>query len=138
MRFVVTILAAAVLLSGCATVGRRIDPSAVQHLQIGQTTREQAVALLGTPDSSTQIGTGGTMWTYTFARASTKASSFIPVVGAFAGGTNVQSQSLVLTFGADGILKDFVSSVSGTDVGTGLNAAPKAELDEVEAGKRAR
>lgn len=61
MRFVAIIVAAVVLLSGCATVGRRIDPTAVQQLQIGQTTREQAVALLGTPDSSTRIGTGGTM-----------------------------------------------------------------------------
>jgi len=60
------------------------------------------------------------------------------VVGAFAGGINAQSQSLMLTFGADGILKDFVNSVSGMDVGTGLNAAPKAELEDVKAGKRAR
>jgi len=138
MRFVAVILIAVVLVAGCASVGRRIDPEAVQQLQVGRTNRHQAIALLGSPDSITQVGSGGSMWTYSFARASTKASSFIPVVGALSGGTNVQSQSLVLTFGADSILKDFVSSVSGTDVGTGLNAAPKARLDEVEAGKRTR
>lgn len=138
MRFVTLLLAVAVLASGCATVGRRIDPAAIQKLEVGHTTKEQALALLGSPDSMTQVGTGGAMWMYTFARASAKASSFIPVVGAFAGGSNVQSQSLMLTFGADGVLTDFVSSVSGTDVGTGLNAAPGANTDEVETGKRAR
>lgn len=92
----------------------------------------------GPPTPAPESAQGVPCWTYSFARASTKASSFIPVVGAFAGGINAQSQSLMLTFGADGILKDFVNSVSGMDVGTGLNAAPKAELEDVKAGKRAR
>jgi outer membrane protein assembly factor BamE (lipoprotein component of BamABCDE complex) len=138
MKFVALLLAAVVLISGCATVGRRIDPVAVQQLQVGHTTKEQVVALLGSPDSMTQMGTGGAMWQYAFVRATAKASSFIPVVGAFAGGTDMQSQSLMLTFGADGVLTDYVNSVSGADVGTGLNAAPGANLDEVETGKRAR
>ena len=74
MRFVALLLAIIVLAPGCATVGRRIDPAAVQQLQVGHTTKEQAVALLGSPDSMTQSGTGEAMWQYAFVRATAKAS----------------------------------------------------------------
>ncbi|MGD9547807.1 MAG: outer membrane protein assembly factor BamE [Candidatus Krumholzibacteriia bacterium] len=136
MKTLFVVLGLVVALSGCATVGRKIDPVAIEQIKIGTTTMEQVLQLIGSPDAVTQMGTGGTVYTYIYARATAKAESFIPIVGSFAGGANTQSQFLSITFDQDGVVSDFLNSVSAMETGYGASAASKGELDEVEGGKR--
>jgi hypothetical protein len=65
---------AATALAGCMTIGLRFDPGLVDTLRPGQSTMDEAIALLGTPNSTTALGHGRTLlqWHYsegTFVRA---------------------------------------------------------------------
>lgn len=94
----------ALLLIGCASVGRKIAQEEVDKIQKGRTTRAQVDQLLGSPDHVTKDGDGNVTYEYVYAYAQAKGESFIPVYGAFAGGTKVQSQTVRVTFGPDGIV----------------------------------
>ena len=121
---------------GCASVGRPIDQAAADKIVKGQTTREQVGMMLGSPDRITKLGNGDTMYSYSYTRASAKPATFIPIVGAFAGGTNMQHQMVMVTFGPDDIVKNYMSSQGGTESGTGLATGSRKDMPEVEEGKR--
>lgn len=125
-----------IFLPSCATVGRKIDQSAVDRIKKGETTKEQVVASLGSPDRVTVLGNGDTIFSYGYARATAKPATFIPIVGAFAGGADVQHQNCTVTFGPDNLVKNFTSIQGGTEVGRGLNSASRATIPEIEEGKR--
>ena len=121
---------------GCASVGRPIDQAAADKIVKGQTTRAQVGAMLGSPDRITKLGNGDTMYSYSYTRASAKPATFIPIVGAFAGGANVQHQMVMVTFGPDDIVKNYMSSQGGTESGTGLATGSRKDMPDVEEGKR--
>lgn len=121
---------------GCASVGRPIDQAAADKIVKGQTTREQVGMMLGSPDRITKLGNGDTMYSYHYTRASAKPASFIPLVGPLVGGANVQHQMVMVTFGPDDIVKNFMSSQGGTESGTGLATGTRPNMPEVEQGKR--
>lgn len=123
-------------LAGCASIGRPIDQAAADKIVKGQTTREQVGMMLGSPDRITKLGNGDTMYSYSYTRASAKPASFIPIVGAFAGGANVQHQMIMVTFGPDNIVKNFISSQGGTESDTGLATGSKPDMPDIEQGKR--
>ncbi len=133
----VSLVLAGSLLAGCATVGRKLDPSKVSQVAKGQT-REQVIALVGSPDQIVKDGSGNTIFTYSYARATAKAESFIPIAGAFMGGANVQNQMLQVTFGPDGVVKDFLSTYGATETGVGASSGGGVKLEDVEGGKRAK
>jgi outer membrane protein assembly factor BamE (lipoprotein component of BamABCDE complex) len=124
------------MIIGCASVGRPIDQAAADKIVKGQTTREQVGAMLGSPDRIAKLGNGDTMYYYSYARASAKPASFIPIFGPLVGGANVQSQMVMVTFGPDDIVKNCISSQGGTETGTGLATGTRAPMPEVEQGKR--
>jgi len=57
------VIAGAVLLAGCITVGRDFPAQRVAKLEIGRTTREQVRELFGTP-WRTGVEDGQPTWTY--------------------------------------------------------------------------
>jgi hypothetical protein len=61
---------AVVALAGCMTIGTRFDPGLVDALRPGQSTMDEAIALLGTPSSTTALGHGRTLlqWQYSHGR----------------------------------------------------------------------
>lgn len=130
------ILITIILIVGCASVGRKIDQSAVNKIEKGKTTREQIGTLLGSPDHIMTLGNGDVMYSYGYMRATAKPATFIPIVGAFAGGADVQTQNLIVTFSPDGLVKNFMNSQGGTDTGTGLATGSRASMPEIEEGKR--
>lgn len=134
----IIIVIAILLLVGCATAGRKIDPAAVDKITKGTTTRAQVLALIGSPDQMTKNSNGETTFMYQYVRATAKGANFVPVVGLFAGGVNMENQMVMVTFGPDGIVKDVMSTQGASDVGTGLNAGSRQPLPEVEDGKRAK
>lgn len=122
--------------TGCASVGRKLDQGAVNRIQIGETTREQVLSWLGSPDQVMRNGEGETIFSYLFVRYETDPKMFIPIVGLFAGGANIQNQMARVTFGPDGVVKEVVSSFGDLDSETGLDTASKADLDFMGAAKR--
>ena len=132
----ITLLATIAIALGCASVGRKLDQSAVDRIKKGTTAKADVLKSLGSPDQTIQMGNGDVTFQYLYVRATAKPESFIPVVGAFAGGANVQNQMVVVTFGPDGIVKEIVSSYGATESGFGASSASKADLKDSEANKR--
>lgn len=85
-------------LTGCATVGTKIDPNVVNQFTEGETTIQQALAVMGKPSTTTVSGgTTGYFWTYAH-------------VATFGG---AESTCVHLTFGKDGLLKSKTVTASG-------------------------
>lgn len=84
-----TLIIPAIALVSCATVGTKIDPSAIETLKVGVTTKEDAIKMFGKPTGTT-ISTEGTLLHWAYAHA----SSF----------GNAESSAVVLKFGPDGKL----------------------------------
>ena len=122
------LLAVALVLAGCATVGTKIDSSALAGLRPGETTVAQAVAALGPPTGDIMHGNGVRMLIYSFAQSSFRPATFIPIVGAFAGGVDTRSNSATLIFKPDGTLDTTTTASMNYGVSTGLisNNQPSA------------
>ncbi len=112
--------AAALVLVGCASAGTKVDPDTVASFVKGQTTVAEAEAALGEPNGSATKPDGSTMLVYSYSRSSVRASTFIPIVGAFVGGADTKTQSVALRFGADGTYQDATTTTGNLGVGTGL------------------
>ena len=132
----VMFLALLLSLASCVSVGRKLDQASVEKIKKGETTKEQVLKLIGSPEQVTTLYTGDTVWSYHFFRATAKAVNFVPVVGAFTGGANTQNQMLSLTFGSDGIVKNIMSTHGYTESDSGLSTASKAGMSDVEENKR--
>src|SRR6185437_1258122 len=106
--FIMTIV---LLLSACGGVnqGRKIDTNQVSKFQTGKTTYEQVIATMGTPASIQNHSDGTRVLIYVHTQAAPRPATFVPVVGLFAGGADVQQQSVIFTFDRDGVLKDYTT-----------------------------
>ena len=135
MNKIMVFILSACLLVGCVSVGRKIDQSAANRIEKGKTTREQVIRLIGSPDQITIRG-DDTVFLYQYMRATAKPETFIPIVGAFVGGANVQNQMIMITFSPDGKVKDVLNTRGSTEASQGLATGNKAELKGVEEGKR--
>ncbi|HEY4415935.1 MAG TPA: outer membrane protein assembly factor BamE [Verrucomicrobiae bacterium] len=125
----------AMLLAGCVSYGRKIDQSKAAQIKIGQTTRSQVVQLIGSPDQITTMGDGLVTFHYMFVRATPNAANFVPIVGAFAGGANVQNESLMIMFTND-VVSQFINSYGGNEMGMGASAASTTSLTNTVDNKR--
>jgi outer membrane protein assembly factor BamE (lipoprotein component of BamABCDE complex) len=134
---IVFLLGATIICSpGCATVGRKIDVSAVDRIQKGKTTRQEVLNWLGSPDHVRRDGDGIVTYSYMYVRSEVKGESFIPYAGVFVGGSETESQSVTVTFGPDGIVKDFTSDMGGMETNQNLGAGDRANNPETEGNKR--
>lgn len=121
MKWITTLLFCTTLL-GCATVGREISQTQIDTLKQGETTIDQAITTLGQPTTITRTADGRRILAYSFAHAQARPASFIPFVGAFAGGADVRSSLVLITFDSAGILQNYQASQSTTGSGTGFSA----------------
>ncbi len=111
------------ILSGCAATGTKLTEQQIAQLEIGKTTYDQAIAILGEPTDVDLDSDGNRILVYEHTKAKAKGVNFIPVVGLFAGGTNTERDITKLYFGKDGVLKDMISrlGIKG-DIKTGVTA----------------
>jgi len=123
-----------IVITGCASSGRRIDPNAVSQIQRGVTTRPEVLRLLGSPESMTTLGDGTTQMLYHYVRATTKGTTFIPIAGAFVGGSNVEQQMVIVLIGPDGLVREVSTTASAQDVNMG--GSTPAPIPEVTDNKR--
>jgi hypothetical protein len=105
------------ILCGCASIGTDVKDSQLSAFQIGVTTRSDVIRTLGPPESEAVSSSGDRSMVYAETHFHTKAASFIPIVGLFAGGAKGQSSSVVLRFDRNGRLAEVTNS--RTDVDTG-------------------
>ncbi len=109
------------LLSACASSGVRVTDDQLSQFKEGQTTKQEVIATLGQPTTTMRNADGTTMIMYTYAEARTRGSTFIPIVGAFAGGMDTRSNNVVMTFDRQGILQNTSSSSSQYGTATGIS-----------------
>lgn len=115
------ILVITIILSGCATYGKKIDVQAVQKIEQGTTTEQEVYALLGKPVSSSITPDGKKFLMYMHIKSQAKASSFIPIVGAFAGGADTQSDQVQIWI-ENGVVSQISQTMSESEMNTGLLA----------------
>jgi len=121
MKRIITVCALLMcaILGGCASSGTMVSHDASSKIEIGKTTEAQVLADLGRPNYVSERSDGTRILTYTGGKYSTKASTFVPVVGLFAGGANVSSSVVVVTIGKDGIVKDITRTDYSSETKTG-------------------
>jgi outer membrane protein assembly factor BamE (lipoprotein component of BamABCDE complex) len=120
-------LAFAILLSGCATVGKDFDAQKADQIVEGQTTKSEVIALLGKP-SMTGTSTGGlsvegdysTYAVYSFAKSQARPETFIPFVGMLVGGVDSESKSLTVFYNEHDVVTATSSNQSSQGANTGL------------------
>jgi outer membrane protein assembly factor BamE (lipoprotein component of BamABCDE complex) len=84
-----------------------------QKLIVGKTTKKEVESWLGVPSGieKNYDKSGGDRWTYKYSsmEARTKGTSFIPVVGAFIGGTDTKDEGKILhiDFNAAGVINAY-------------------------------
>jgi hypothetical protein len=86
--------------------GVQVPAAATQGFEKGRTTMAEVQAKLGAPTVRTSNGAGGTIFVYSGVTATTRAATFLPIVGAFAGGADTRMTSVTLTFDPHGVLTD--------------------------------
>jgi hypothetical protein len=102
---VVELIVAAVILVGCSTSGTKIDPAKVATFKPGVTTYEDVKAAMGEPTSTFLAQDGSRTVAYGYSQVRTNPATFVPIVGLFAGGADVHTETTTFRFGPDGVLK---------------------------------
>jgi outer membrane protein assembly factor BamE (lipoprotein component of BamABCDE complex) len=124
------ILAIAVLLGACASAGsmqlkEESGTTVATKIFEGKTTRGEVQSMYGQPSQTTFTDAGNEIWTYRYAYATPKAMNFVPIVGIFAGGADVQSKELVVMFDKNNVVSRFTMRESQQEVVRG--AGPRRE-----------
>jgi outer membrane protein assembly factor BamE (lipoprotein component of BamABCDE complex) len=135
MKKVITLTVALFVIFGCASVVRNLDQGVVDKIQKG-TTKSEVLDLTGIPDNAFYTGNGDVIWSYIYVRAIAKAATGTSVEGASTGGANTQQQSLTITFGPNGGVKNIMSSHGGTEEKTKLSSGSKVDMLNIEENKR--
>lgn len=115
-KFVVaSFFIASFLITGCSTSGnQKIKNETAQSLQSkiinNKTTKTELLAQLGEPDTRTTLDSGNEQWRYFMYNNQFNATTFIPVVGLFTGGSQTQSKTLDIEFNGQTVSKWTLSS----------------------------
>ena len=111
-----TLVAPALLLTVAFVAGpgfaQSITDQQMASLKVGTTTYTDVVAQFGRPMTVETSSDGSKVATYSTTKTHTKAASWIPIVGLFAGGAQSDTVSDELTFDSKGVLTK--STVSET------------------------
>ena len=132
MKRIWLVVAIVAIIAGCASVDQKSDQNRagkIDQIQEGSTTKQQVYDLLGKPDGATNMAAGDSYWSYDIKTAK-------PIVGAFAGGSNVQSQYLVIIFGRDGIVKKIIGNKGDNNLG--VNTGGKRYIPDTQENKSPR
>jgi outer membrane protein assembly factor BamE (lipoprotein component of BamABCDE complex) len=95
------------------------DPGKISQIEKGVSTKASIRAAFGAPEGTSFEANGNEIWTYSYVNTSVTPATYVPIVGVFAGGTNVQSSGLTVTFDANGIVKAYAITNGGATSGQG-------------------
>jgi outer membrane protein assembly factor BamE (lipoprotein component of BamABCDE complex) len=120
VRSICYAIAAALTLGGCASAGNEVlkmqDPATVnQNIVDGKTTRDEVFKIYGAPNTTTLGSKNSETWSYTWTRRRTQGQTFIPIVGPFVAGVDVQQKLLIVSFDENHVVRrHFVSETNNT------------------------
>jgi len=119
MRLFLMVIMAAIL-SACMSTGTRVDQDKVSQFTKGKTTYDAVVQTLGKPDRTMVNSDGTKTIMYIYMHSQSKASNFIPFVGAFIGGEEMENSFATFTFDKRLVLTGYTSSQGGSNMNTGI------------------
>jgi outer membrane protein assembly factor BamE (lipoprotein component of BamABCDE complex) len=127
-KYLLAISSVAVV-AACASAGNMAlrdenEKTVAARIVEGKTTRQEVQAAYGPPTQTTFTDGGNEIWTYRYAYATPKAVNFVPIIGIFAGGADVQQKELVILFDKSNIVVKYTMRESQQEVTRGA-AAPK-------------
>ena len=113
------VILASVLSTGCASTSVGTDVGGSNKIQAelvkGKTTKAEVISLYGKPQTQMTNSDGTETYIYSFMKndVSVNAATYIPIVGLFAGGSEVQmnTSSLSITF-TDSVISNYSYSTS--------------------------
>jgi len=110
--------------SGCSTSGNQhLKNETSQSLQSKitkhKTKKSEITALLGEPDTRTNLDNGNEEWTYFMNNNQFDATKFIPIVGLLTGGSQTQAKILEIEF-KDETVRKWTFSENYSKMKTGL------------------
>lgn len=113
----VVLCALALGIAGCASAGNQVlakeDATTVSRSIVdGRTTKTEIQTTYGDPNDTSFTDGGNEIWKYTYAYATPTAASFVPVIGIFAGGVDVDKKTLVILFDNAGVVTKHTMSSS--------------------------
>lgn len=120
MKNALLVLCVAALV-GCVNHGVQVSQEKVAQFKPGVTTEADVIAALGQPTSVTTMN-GMKLVSYTGVQAQARGATFIPIVGLFAGGSDVRYSNTMFKFGADGKLIDTMQTTGASGGNSGLAA----------------
>lgn len=114
----------AVSVSACASGGNEkvrteTMDTVGQKVVRGSTTNSQVKAMYGEPQTVTLTDGGNEVWTYAYSHATIKAATLIPVVGIFAGGSDVNKNEVVFLFDTKGVMQNYTVHASQSELRNG-------------------
>ena len=109
IRAAAALVTLAVAMTGCASGGNEVlrsqDANAVDRNIIdGKTTRSEVERIYGPPNATSFANAQTDIWIYRWVRSTAKAENFIPYVGAFVGGRDIQQKELVILFNEQNVV----------------------------------
>jgi hypothetical protein len=116
------LMASLTMLAGCMSAGVKVDEKNLAAFEKGKTTYSEVIAGLGQPTTSTLMPDGRRMLMYSWVQARARPQNFIPLVGAFVGGADSRSSSVIIWISTDGRLENYSASQSQYGIGRGLEA----------------
>ena len=121
MRRFVCVMACAAALAGCASGGVQAlkdetTQTVAAKITKGRSTQADVKAAFGDPISTSFTDSGNELWNYQYIKLVPKAVDFVPVVGLFAGGSDVEKKTLVVFFDKNGIVQNFALSSAKTEI----------------------
>ncbi len=116
----IALLIAALSLTACASYGTKVDANQAAGFVKGKTTYSEVINKLGKPSQTAVSSDGIKVISYVHVEYSTKAATFIPIVGIFAGGADTQNSTVELTFDSHDVLTNYKFSDGSGSVSTGL------------------
>jgi outer membrane protein assembly factor BamE (lipoprotein component of BamABCDE complex) len=85
----------------------------------GRSTKPDVQKALGDANDTSFTDNGNEIWKYQYAYATATPETFIPLVGAFVGGANVDKKTLTILFDKDGVVMKHTMSTSHEQVKRG-------------------
>lgn len=112
MKSIAILVCAALVLSGCVTVGNermkgQTQSSVKEKITEGKTTKAEVIEAYGDASSVGFTDSGNEVWTYEYTRATPTVQTFIPIVSLFSAGANTTTTGLVVLFDRNGIVSKY-------------------------------
>lgn len=115
-KLLVMLVLISLSMTGCSSVGNKQikNKEFISQNIVKGKTKTEVLNSLGEPTSVTFSDNGNETWLYVRNETKTRATTFIPVVGLFAGGADITTDTLYILFDSqDRVMKHTTTNVKG-------------------------